>query len=282
MLISHEQLKEINKVQIEILRAVSDVCQQLNIKFFIVHGSLLGTIRNHKFVPDDDDIDIALFRKDYELLMREAPKMLEKHYFVQTHDTDQEYPLCFGKIRDSRTTYIVDNARHININHGIYIDVFPIDHCKKKGIRSKIDEFRYKLLSMRIASVFDLKSEPVKKKIVRFGTKIFIPSYAAAIRSREKLLTYCCESGFVRMSGGKLAEQCIPISWFGEAMINEFEEVPVFVPKEYDKYLTKIYGDYRNRTLVEGKISNNKNIEVNACVVDTTTPYTQYNKAYIS
>lgn len=278
MLVSHEKLQEINKVQIEILSAISDVCQKLNVKFYMVHGSLLGTIRNQKFVPDDDDIDIALLREDYELFMQEAPKMLEEHYFVQTHDTDGEYPLAFGKVRDSRTTYVVQDAKNLNINHGIYVDVFPIDNCRKNGLRSKFVELKYKLLSMRIATVFDLKNESVKKKIVRFGTKVIFPSNSAAIRSREKLLKYDKQSGFVRMTGGKPSEQRMPSSWFENALESKFENVSVYIPEEYDKYLTQIYGEYDKRTLIENKISDSENIEINACIVDTDKSFVKYCK----
>ncbi len=276
MLISHEQLREINEVQIEILRAVSDVCKQLGIPFFMVHGSLLGTIRDHKFVPGDDDIDIALFRKDYDRFVKDAPALLNERYFIQTCQSDPAYPLGFGKVRDSETTYIIEDARHLRMNHGIYIDVFPIDHCEKPGKKAKLIAYKHKLLNMRIAAVFDLKNQSAKKKLVRFATKLLYPSHAAAIRAREQLLTGCAESGYVRVSGGKGKEQGMPLAWFENAVPETFEGVDVFIPSGYDHYLTRIYGDYRNRTLVENKVSDEQNIEVNACVVDVKTPYTQY------
>ena len=282
MLISHEKLQEINKVQVEILRAVSNVCQHLNIKFFMVHGSLLGTIRNHQFVPDDDDIDIAFFRKDYDIFMKNAPALLEEYYFVQTCKSDTGYPLEFGKVRDSRTTYIIEEARHLKMNHGIYIDVFPIDNCKENGTQARLLELKYKLLNMRIAAVYDLRDESILKKIVRFGAKLVFPSYSSAIRLREKLLTSCCESKYVRISGGKAAEHHIPVCWFEKVIPDIFEGVNVFIPSEYDKYLTQIYGDYQKRTLIEDKISNNESIEINACAVDTVVSYTEFDKAYMS
>ena len=248
----------------------------------MVHGSLLGTIRDHKFVPDDDDIDIAFFRKDYEIFMKEAPDLLEKHYFVQTCNSDSGYPLEFGKIRDSRTTYIIEEARHLKMNHGIYIDVFPIDNCKDNGIQARLYELKYKLLNMRIAAIYDLSGESILKKIVRFGTKLIFPSHSYAIRLRERLLTSCCESEYVRISGGKAAEQHIPMSWFEKVIPNVFEGLAVFVPGEYDKYLTQIYGDYHNRTLTEGKISNSESIEINACIVDAEVSYKEFDKAFKS
>ncbi|MBR3681664.1 MAG: LicD family protein [Clostridia bacterium] len=276
MLISHEQLRDINNVQINILKSISDVCKQLDIKFFMVHGSLLGTVKGNKFIPDDDDIDVAFFRKDYEKFAKEAPKLLEKHYFVQTPFTDVNYPLAFGKLRDSRTTYIIENASHLQMNHGIYVDIFPIDNCHSGGLKAKLFEIMYKLLDMRIASVYDLSGESFLKKAVRLCTKIIIPSYDCAIKKRKKMLTHCHFSGYVRVSGGKTAEQCIPIKWFEKAVPDVFEGVDVFVPCEYDKYLTRIYGDYKTRTLVEDKVCNEENIEINACAVSISIPYVDY------
>ena len=276
MLISHEQMREINDVQIDILKAVSDVCKALKIEFFMVHGSLLGTIKNHKFIPDDDDIDIALRRNDYELFVKEAPKLLDKHFFVQTCLTDVGYPLEFGKVRDSRTTYVIENSRKLKINHGIYIDIFPIDNCYGGGLISKFYNLKYKLLNMRIASTFDLKGESVVKKTVRLFSKIFNPSYARAVLEREKMLKRCPATGYVRMSGGKTTEQNMPIEWFSKAVPGVFEGVEVFVPEEYDKYLSLIYGEYASRTLVENKVCDEHNIEVNACIIDVNKPYKDY------
>lgn len=276
MLISHEKLREINKIQIDILKAVADACKQLNIPFYMVHGSLLGTVRNNKFVPDDDDIDIAIFRDQYEIFLKEAPKFLESRYFVQSHDSDKEYPLEFAKVRDSQTTYVVDVAQNLKINHGIYIDVFPIDFYPESNARAKIKDFQYKLLNLRITSVFSLKNVSFSRKLARFAAKAFYPSISRAIQSRDKLLQSEKEGTLVRVSGGKIAERALPFSWFDKPVQNVFENVPVYIPNEYAKYLTKIYGNYQTITLVENKEVDRDNIEINACVVDTKVLYTNY------
>ena len=64
MILSYTEMAKINAVQTEMLREVTEVCEKLGIKYYMVHGSLLGTIRNGKFVLGDDDIDIAFFRKE--------------------------------------------------------------------------------------------------------------------------------------------------------------------------------------------------------------------------
>lgn len=279
MLITHECMKQINNVQVEILRAVSDVCKKLDIKYYMIHGSLLGTIRNNHFVPDDDDIDIALFREDYETFCREAPKYLPSHYFVQSHTTDPAYPLEFGKVRDSRTTYIVEIARHLPINHGIYIDVFPIDYYPdKSGFTCMLLTLKYRLLKTRIKSVWKIEKINYSciRKLADFVSLLYCPSVTSAIKRLNNMLQSEKMSNKVRVSGGKVSEQGIPKKWFLTARESMFEGITVYIPDGYHDYLTKVYGDYVNRTLVENKISDEHNIEVNACIVDINKPYTEF------
>lgn len=278
MLITHEKMREINDIQVEILRDVVEVCDKLDIKFYMVHGSLLGTIRDHKFVPDDDDIDIAFFRDDYEKFLKEAPKFLKEHYFVQSNKSDAEYPLEFAKVRDSRTTYIIEIAEHLNINHGIYIDVFPIDNFTPGVSNSKINKIKYRLLRGRVACAWKMKNRSKAKKAFDLVCKIAYPSLNGAIKKLEKFLTSQPVGEYVRVSGGKSKEIGIPRKWFETAVEDNFEGVKAYIPCDYDAYLTRIYGDYKNRTLVEKKISDDTNIEINANLVDTKKPFTDYIK----
>lgn len=277
MIISYEQMQDINAVQTDILRDVAAVCEALNIRFYMVHGSLLGTIRDHRFVRGDDDIDIAFFRKDYELFLREAPKHLPRHLFVQSNTSEETYPLEFAKVRDSRTTYIIEIARHLPMNHGIYIDVFPIDYYPICGKwRQRLLNWKRKLLKIRVKSVWKLGKESFVKRLANAAACLYCPSVKTAVKKIDKMLKKPEQGELVRVSGGKGREQGIPRAWFDEAREDEFEGVKVYIPGGYKEYLTAIYGDYTTRTLLEDKEADDQGVDINACVVDTQTPYTAY------
>ena len=276
MLISHELLKEINKIQTEMLKHICDVCEQLQIKFFMVHGSLLGTVRQNSFIDDDDDIDIAFFREDYNRFLQEAPRLLPSNYFVQSNVSDPHYPLEFSKVRNSDTTYIIEIAKDLPINHGVYIDVFPIDYCKHGTLGAKIFNLKYKLRKLRVSYVWKAKKISLKRKAVRVFVKTLCPSLKRSVKKIDKMLTSVKASDYVRVSGGKGKEQGIPRRWFASAQEAFFEGLKVYIPVGYKEYLTKIYGDYENRTLVENKISDEQSIEVNACLIDLQKPYKNY------
>lgn len=128
------------KVMLDMLEEIDRICRKHNIKYFLIAGSLLGAIRHKGMIPWDDDIDIALFREDYDRLERILPHELPPHMFMQTLATDPEYPTAHMKIRDSNTTGIYKWAidGHFCFNMGIFIDVFALDGVPKTRIQERL------------------------------------------------------------------------------------------------------------------------------------------------
>ena len=64
------KLNDLQQTQLEILSVIHDVFEKNQLKYFLIGGSCIGAIRHQGFIPWDDDIDIALFREDYEIFLR--------------------------------------------------------------------------------------------------------------------------------------------------------------------------------------------------------------------
>ena len=60
------KLKKYQDHLMEMLIEFQCFCDEHNIKFFLVGGSALGAFRHQGFIPWDDDIDVAMFRDDFE------------------------------------------------------------------------------------------------------------------------------------------------------------------------------------------------------------------------
>ena len=83
---------------LSILLAIDEVCKEHHLRYYIWAGTQLGAVRHGGFIPWDDDIDIAMPRHDYELLIKNADQWLKKPYEFVCSERDNTYPLPFGKI----------------------------------------------------------------------------------------------------------------------------------------------------------------------------------------
>ncbi len=63
-------LRERQLREIELTKAFFNATNELGLQYILYAGNLLGYVRHGGFIPWDDDMDVMLFRKDYEKLRR--------------------------------------------------------------------------------------------------------------------------------------------------------------------------------------------------------------------
>lgn len=273
-----KDLQKIKNMEIEMLKECISVCKKLGLKYYLIEGTLLGAVRHKGFIPWDDDIDIGLMRKDYEIFKKEAPAYLSEHLFLQDNTTDPGALMNYIKIRNSETTFIETSVKNRKMNHGVYIDVFPIDYYPDGKFSEMLFIVKRHCLKLRVEKGFyhERKKRPLKNRIIN-GTISFLLGWItpeAAVKIRENLYKS------VR-KGKKLANfstpwgirEVVPADWYGEGVLMEFEGIEVRCPKEYHKWLTKVYEDY---TILPPE-SERKSHHY-AEVIDLDKPYTHYIK----
>lgn len=124
-------IKDVREVQVDILKNLQRVCSDYDLRHFAIYGTLLGIIRNEDYIPWDDDIDIAMPRKDYNQLLKldREEHVFGKTLFLQNMYSDSK---CFfggySKLRKNGTLGITKQNRGRECHNGIWIDIFPIDN----------------------------------------------------------------------------------------------------------------------------------------------------------
>lgn len=127
-------LKEVQGVLLQLLDEFIRVCDKYNLQWFADGGTLLGAVREGKMISWDDDIDIVMPRKDYNILLKIGQLEFKKPFFFQTPITDYYFDFVI-RLRHSNTTFMNKYERSIDFknnayasyNKGIYIDIFPLD-----------------------------------------------------------------------------------------------------------------------------------------------------------
>ena len=185
-------MTDLQAKELSLLRAFTDVCEKLELEYFLVCGSALGAVKYKGFIPWDDDVDVALKRADYDVFLERAQELLPDGIFLQNHRTDPAYPNIFSKLRDSNTTYIEKSVAHLPINHGIYIDVFPLDEYPTAERERRRLERTKSACKKKLSCAYALERGPK----AALGCKIrralgYHKKTAAILEKYERCITAC-------------------------------------------------------------------------------------------
>lgn len=269
-----EMLKDIHSIQLEMLKAVDSICKKHNLRYYAIGGTCLGAVRHKGFIPWDDDIDIGMPRTDYNRFLEIAKEELDSDFFLQTYKSDKDYFFSYAKLRNSNTTFIEESLKNLNLNHGIFIDIFPLDgigNSKFIGmINAKIIKFYHYILCFKMIPEYRLGNFIGRyvKKLLSKISKYKINKKIEVISSKRN---YDSSKYVVNYFGAYGWREIVPSFLFGEGVSLEFEDIEIKVPKHYDSYMTRIYGNYMQLPPPEKR----QNIH-NATIVDCNTPYTKY------
>lgn len=245
-----EEVKEIQKIELEILVDIDRFCREHQIRYFLGEGTLLGAIRHNGFIPWDDDVDIIMMREDYNRFLKLAPEMLKPRYEVQHFTTIENYWSPFIKIRSlaENQKYRQMHIEHLTEHNGALIDIFPLDYVMEPGsFRLRLQTFRIRFFRTMLFTKLGLY--PVnswKRKVINFTGKVFSVQKIHRILDREFNRYNNKKRPYIGnlASYHELEKLVVPARVYGESIDHEFEGYHFPVPKEYDLLLKTIYNDY--------------------------------------
>jgi len=136
-------LRRQQMVMLEMLKVLDQICRKHDIPYFLYGGTLLGAFRHNGFIPWDDDLDVAMMRKDYKRLLQVLPTELPDNIVLQTNDTDRNYFLFVAKLRDKHSFLDEGSFDKVFKERGIFIDIFPLDRLLPWTQRLRLQSLAY-------------------------------------------------------------------------------------------------------------------------------------------
>ncbi len=269
-------MTELQKIELDMLKAFVNVCDTLHLRYYLVCGSALGAAKYKGFIPWDDDLDVGLFREDYETFLEKAPSLLPRHIVVQNHRTDPRFPQIYTKLRHSQTTYIEKSSRRLDIHHGVYIDVFPLDGYPTDSKQADCLERLKKTTVAKMYTAYDLPRKSFRAKAAHRWRRLLGCHRRTAMYARmlnEAFASYSTQVSHTICNHGNWQGKLeyAPKEQYGDGVWAEFEGLRVRIPEKYDEYLTQKYGDWR-ADLPEDQQIGHHFYEV----CDLHRPYTAY------
>ena len=278
-------IRDIQKKSLEIFKIFDKFCEDNSLRYFLCGGALIGAVRNKGFIPWDDDIDCFMFREDYEKLVSLWNAYDSSgRYSMLRSDRDNFYDTMLTQFSDNNTAFIKSDLENSDINHGLKIEILPLDACAEGRISRKIQ-----ILWALAFCLFNRAFIPQNKgRIVRYCS-IFALKIFRSYKSRYRLWRFAekrMTKRHINQNTQFLTELCVtykylvnkyPKGIFDQTVRLDFEDMKVSAPAGYDEYLTIAFGDYMTPPPPEEQVIKHKPV-----FVDLNNSYLNYRGIHYS
>ena len=252
-------LEALHAVLLAMYKDIRRVCDKHSIRVIAAGGTALGAVRHHGFIPWDDDMDLFMFRSEFETLKAVFSQELGDEYYLLAPGTEQGANCFLPRIGKKNTTLLSMIDETAPYPHGIYIDVNILEYApensfafKRKALGSDVRRFisysvywnQYKSESLRS---FMLRSKGARYyklrmalgKLCAFRTaEEWFASFDRYVQG-EPTEVLAVPSGSKKYTGERMTMDVVePLQTF------PFEDTEIFVFGNYDWYLKNLYGDY--------------------------------------
>ena len=305
------QRKKIWNAQIGMIKELDRICKKHNLKWFADSGTLLGAVRHQGFIPWDSDVDIVMFRPDFEKFIQVALKELPEYYFLEVwrnyflewegnsaYSNNPNFKFVSSKevaperwkpdwpkfrIRDKRTTFDVNKP--YRKFQSIWIDIFPLDSVPPFKDKTQAINFEISRELLAAALHPDWINYAIQNKLRllisydELKKFLALPFHQRGRLAEEFALKTFTPSEYVARTvyyihTKNTGEPQYPphkLEWFKETIYLPFEKIIVPAPVGYDGFLKNYYGDWRI-PIMDG--------HVNLGTSSADIPYTDYFNKY--
>ena len=253
-----EVLDKLHEEELNILDSIVKLCDEYNIEYFLCSGTLLGAIRHKGFIPWDDDIDIAMDRRNFDKFIDIASKHFTSNIKLDYYNTNDKHLNPFIKVRNENTVFkeAKDETTWEDYK-GIWVDIFCYNNTMDEDIdimEKRFNKVRryFTLLNIKLKTGY-YKNSLIKRKI--YEALLFFIPVKCLTKKITKTMNYSSnyDSKLVCNYGGGLN--------INKEVMERNKLYPVkkglfcgkyySIPNDPDYYLKHLYGDYMKLPPVE-------------------------------
>lgn len=244
------KISEIQALQLDLMKKLHQFLTEEGIPYYIIAGSALGAVRHKGFIPWDDDIDIGLFRRDYEWFLQVANRFDPTYEVINSRNADN-CDFCLTRIYFPETMIDIPSIKDTALDKRLYMDIFPLDNVPddtnelqsyvrkikaRKNLIAKIDARDYG------TSAFALICKKTISACLQNSRGRILQQTENLMRRYEKQNTKAVCSLCSQYSFKK---QVMPREYYGTPTLYQFEDTMFYGPEKMNEYLITLYGaDY--------------------------------------
>lgn len=244
-------IADLQTKMLELLKELIRVCDRNNLTYYACGGTCIGALRHDGFIPWDDDLDVFMPRPDYERLWLMRDQFQEGRFKLCRTTLERNYHHRVQQLVDLNTTFINQRSVDEDIEHGVYIDIIPIDACAPTAISRLVQRFEAMLYS-----VYNVQCLPEFHGGNTFRFAVWLALALVPSKNLRYKIWLYCEQKMTKYDWAK-AEQVVelaasvkvmhnpyPKEWFKKGEKHKFEDIEINLPAGVTQYLTKVFGDY--------------------------------------
>ena len=252
-------LQEIQQESLAVLLKLDGLCRKLNIRYFLAFGTLIGAVRHNGFIPWDDDIDVMMMRKDYQILKEymEAHAEEMRPFKICDRANTKNYSCSIPRFVNTDFIFRTCNPGEKQFDLGVFVDFYPLDFYGNSEKKAR----QLKRRTMLLDKMYIISINPGNgKKTLGNLIRIFSAGIAKIYFSFHKIKRIGMDSYIYNLIKKHTSETdsligvvagddssgyiSFPSDFFNEISEHTFEGHSLMIPARYDEYLKKQYGDY--------------------------------------
>lgn len=268
---------------LDILKHFISVCEQNGLRYCACGGTCIGALRHQGFIPWDDDLDVYMPRPDYEKLWQIYDNTKEPKFKLCRTTPEKNYHHRVMQMVDVDTTFINKRSQNEDIEHGVYIDIIPLDVCPSSPFK-RISQ----IVNSVLFSVYNIQNLPEFNggKMMRAAVGLLlriVKDTKKRVRiwqnAEKKMLK--CEWGssekIVELAAGfKELTHPYYLKWFEfNGRKEKFEDIDIVIPDMAEDYLSYFFGDY-----MKLPPKSMQTVRHHTVFIDLDNSYTQYKGKY--
>lgn len=251
-----KEFRDFQLLQLSLLNEFARLCDQNNLTYYLIGGTLLGAVRHKGFIPWDPDIDVAMMRKDYDKFIEIAEKQLDKNrYFLATFQNEKDHYSPHMLLHSNCVEIFNPILTKYRSHKGIYLDIFPLDDApdskSEQNKQAKRIKFLKKIMYYKKAVIYERPP-----RIIKSSLKILLSLFLAPIslmclqkRLEKSMIKYDCngESKLVGQMASHYDYKRVLFKRdvYGTPKKVVFEGKTYSAPNKIDLYLKQCYGNYQ-------------------------------------
>jgi lipopolysaccharide cholinephosphotransferase len=267
-----DTIKKLHAIDLDIVKEFVAICDEYNLTYYMIGGTLLGAIRHKGFIPWDDDVDLGMPRDDYEKFLEVSKQKLSPHLQVVNYRTDPKLDIITRIIDTTTKASLIggNDSRYVNL----YIDIFPLDGSPNFSIFRKLYYCRVMFHKILIISCYKQGINMQRKRntlekifliiFLKLPLENIINPYKEKCKIEKIMRKYRVEkSTYIGcLMGAYRTREMVPNCFYGKGGDYQFEDVKLRGPEQYDNFLTMMYGDYMKLPPIEARKTHFKILEI--------------------